>query len=162
MRRFTFLLSLILLSSAALFAQTDAEEVSDTELTNFAEVFQEVQQISEGKQDKMVQAIEGEGLTLERYNAIGKAQRSGDEDFEITEEEIEKLQVINSKLVEIDSKTNEAIQTKLSANDLTYERYRQIFQSVQKSDDLKIKLRDKLQEKMQREAQEETEEETEE
>lgn len=162
MKRVTFLLSLILLSSVALIAQTDAEEVSDTELTNFAEVFQEVQQISEGKQDKMVQAIEGEGLTLERYNAIGKAQRSGDEDFEITEEEIEKLQAINSRLVEIDSKTNEAIQTKLSANDLTYERYRQIFQSVQKSDDLKIKLRDKLQEKMQRETQEETEEESEE
>lgn len=162
MKRVTFLLSLILLSSVALIAQTDAEEVSDTELTNFAEVFQEVQQISEGKQDKMMQAIEGEGLTLERYNAIGKAQRSGDEDFEITEEEIEKLQAINSRLVEIDSKTNEAIQTKLSANDLTYERYRQIFQSVQKSDDLKIKLRDKLQEKMQRETQEETEEESEE
>lgn len=162
MKRITFLLSLLLLSSVSLIAETESKEVSDTELTNFAEVFQDIQQISDGKQDKMVQAIESEGLTLERYNAIGKAQRSGDKDFEVTEDEIEKLNAINSKLVEIDSTTNEAIQKKLSANDLTYERYRQIFQSVQKSDELKRKLRDKLKEKLQREAEEKAQEESEE
>ena len=162
MKKMTFLLSIILLSSVSLFAQSSSNDVSDTELTNFAEVFQEIQGISKESQDKMVKAIEDEGLDLQRYNAIGEAQRSGDEEVEVTEEEIEKLQAINSQLTKINSETSETIDRKLSANNLTFERYQEILQSIQQDEELKIKLRDKLQEKLQKEAEEKTQEESQE
>ena len=162
MKKMTFLLSLILLSSVSLIAKDKPKEVTDSELARFAEVFQEVQGISKQSQDKMVKAIEDEGLELQRYNAIGKAQRSGDKDIEVTEEEIEKLHAINSKLVKINSETSEIIEKKLGANNLTSERYQEILQSVQKDEKLKIKLRDKLQEKLQKEAQEKSEEDSQE
>ena len=162
MKKITFLLSIILLSSVSLIAQTDSKEVSDSELASFAEVFQEIQAISKQSQDKMVKAIEDEGLDLQRYNAIGEAQRSGDQEVEVTEEEIEKLNAINSKLVKINSETSETIDKKLSANNLTFERYQEILQSIQKDEELKIKLRDKLQEKLQKEAEEKAQEESQE
>lgn len=162
MKKMTFLLSIILLSSVSLIAKTDSKEVSDSELASFAEVFQEIQAISKQSQDKMVKAIEDEGLDLQRYNAIGEAQRSGDQEVEVTEEEIEKLNAINSKLVKINSETSETIDKKLSANNLTFERYQEILQSIQKDEELKIKLRDKLQEKLQKEAEEKAEEESQE
>ena len=162
MKKITFLLSIILLSSVSLIAQTDSKEVSDSELANFAEVFQEIQGISKESQDKMVKAIEDEGLDLQRYNAIGEAQRSGDEEVEVTEEEIEKLQAINSQLTKINSETSETIDKKLSANNLTFERYQEILQSIQQDEELKIKLRDKLQEKLKKEAEEKAQEESQE
>ncbi len=162
MKKMTFLLSLILLSSVSLIAKDKPKEVTDSELASFAEVFQEVQGISKQSQDKMVKAIEDEGLELQRYNAIGKAQQSGDKDIEVTEEEIEKLHAINSKLVKINSETSEIVEKKLGDNNLTSERYQEILQSVQKDEKLKIKLRDKLQEKLQKEAQEKSEEDSQE
>ena len=162
MKKMTFLLSIILLSSVSLIAKTDSKDVSDSELASFAEVFQEVQGISKESQDKMVKAIEDGGLELQRYNAIAKAQQSGDEDVEVTEEEIEKLKAINSQLVKINSETNEIVEKKLSANNLTFERYQEILQLVQKDEQLKLKLRDKLQEKLQKETEEESQEDSEE
>ena len=162
MKKMTFLLSIILLSSVSLIAKSDSKEVSDSELASFAEVFQEIQGISKESQDKMVKAIEDEGLDLQRYNAIGEAQRSGDEEVEVTEEEIEKLQAINSQLTKINSETSETIDKKLSANNLTFERYQEILQSIQQDEELKIKLRDKLQEKLKKEAEEKAQEESQE
>ena len=162
MKKMTFLLSIILLSSVSLIAKTDSKEVSDSELASFAEVFQEIQAISKQSQDKMVKAIEDEGLDLQRYNAIGEAQRSGDEEVEVTEEEIEKLHAINSQLTKINSETSETIDKKLSANNLTFERYQEILQSIQQDEELKIKLRDKLQEKLKKEAEEKAQEESQE
>ena len=112
MKRMTFLFSIILLSSVSLIAQTNSKKVSDSELANFAKVFQEVQKISQESQNKMVKIIQDEGLDLQRYNAIARAQQSGDKDLKVSNEEIEKLQAINSQLKEIDSETNKTLQKK--------------------------------------------------
>ena len=150
----TFLLSIILLSSVSLIAKTNSKDVSDSELASFAEVFQEIQNISKQNQEKMVKAIEDEGIELQRYNAIAKAQQSGDKDLEVSDDEIKKLRAINSQLVKINSETDELVEKKLSPNNLTFERYQEILQLVQKDEQLKMKLREKLKEKLQKESQE--------
>lgn len=154
MKKMTFLLSIILLSSVSLIAKTNSKDVSDSELASFAEVFQEIQNISKQNQEKMVKAIEDEGIELQRYNAIAKAQQSGDKDLEVSDDEIKKLRAINSQLVKINSETDELIEKKLSPNNLTFERYQEILQLVQKDEQLKMKLREKLKEKLQKESQE--------
>lgn len=154
MKKMTFLLSIILLSSVSLIAKTNSKDVSDSELASFAEVFQEIQNISKQNQEKMVKAIEDEGIELQRYNAIAKAQQSGDKDLEVSDDEIKKLRAINSQLVKINSETDELVEKKLSPNNLTFERYQEILQLVQKDEQLKMKLREKLKEKLQKESQE--------
>ena len=150
MKKMTFLLSIILLSSVSLIAKTNSKDVSDSELASFAEVFQEIQNISKQNQEKMVKAIEDEGIELQRYNAIAKAQQSGDKDLEVSDDEIKKLRAINSQLVKINSETDELVEKKLSPNNLTFERYQEILQLVQKDEQLKMKLREKLKEKLQK------------
>lgn len=148
MRKVTFLLSIILLSSVSLIAQTNSKEVSkkvsDSELASFAEVFKEVQEISQESQNKMVKAIQDEGLDLQRYNAIARAQQSGDKDLEVSGDEIEKIKAINSKLIEIESETKEILQKKVSASNLTLERYQEIMGLVQNDEQLQIKLQKHL------------------
>ena len=145
MKRMTFLLSIILLSSVSLTAQTNSKEVSDSELANFAEVFQEVQSISQESQNKMVKIIQDEGLDLQRYNAIARAQQSGDKDLKVSNEEIEKLQAINSQLKEIDSEANKTMQKKINDSDLTVPRYQEIMELLQNDEQLKIKLQEHFQ-----------------
>ena len=103
---------------------------------------------------ELLRAIEDEGIELQRYNAIAKAQQSGDKDLEVSDDEIKKLRAINSQLVKINSETDELIEKKLSPNNLTFERYQEILQLVQKDEQLKMKLREKLKEKLQKESQE--------
>ena len=145
MKRMTFLLSIILLSSVSLTAQTNSKEVSDSELASFAEVFQEVQSISQESQNKMVKRIQDEGLHLQRYNAIARAQQSGDKDLKVSNEEIEKLQAINSQLKEIDSEANKTMQKKINDSDLTVPRYQEIMELLQNDEQLKIKLQEHFQ-----------------
>ena len=148
MRKVTFLLSIILLSSVSIIAQTNSKEVSkkvsDSELASFAEVFKEVQEISQESQNKMVKAIQDEGLDLQRYNAIARAQQSGNKELEVSGDEIEKIKAINSKLIEIESETKKTLEKKVSANNLTLERYQEIMGLVQNDEKLQIKLQEHL------------------
>lgn len=148
MRKVTFLLSIILLSSVSIIAQTNSKEVSkkvsDSELASFAEVFKEVQEISQESQNKMVKAIQDEGLDLQRYNAIARAQQSGNKELEVSGDEIEKIKAINRKLIEIESETKKTLEKKVSANNLTLERYQEIMGLVQNDEKLQIKLQEHL------------------
>lgn len=148
MRKVTFLLSIILLSSVSIIAQTNSKEVSkkvsDSELASFAEVFKEVQEISQESQNKMVKIIKDEGFDLKRYNAIARAQQNDDQDLEVSDSEIEKLKAIDSQLVEIESETQERLEKKLNEKNLTIERYLEIMELLQDDEQLQIRLQEHL------------------
>ena len=144
MKKMTFLLSIVLLSSVSLIAQTNLKEVSDSELVNFAGVIKQVQEISQKSQSKMVKIIKDEGFDLKRYNTIARAQQNDDQDLEVSDSEIEKLKAINSKLIEIESETKKTLEKKVSANNLTLERYQEIMGLVQNDEKLQIKLQEHL------------------
>lgn len=145
MKKVTLLLSVILLSSVSLIAKTNSKEVSNTELANFAKAYVEVQNISQDSQQKMVKVIQDEGLDVQRYNAIVKAQQTEDKDFVVTQDELDKIQVINSQLIVIDTETKEAIQKKITASSLTLESYQEIMEAVQSDEELQKKLHELLQ-----------------
>ena len=92
----------------------------------------------------MVKAIQDEGLDLQRYNAIARAQQSGNKELEVSGDEIEKIKAINSKLIEIESETKKTLEKKVSANNLTLERYQEIMGLVQNDEKLQIKLQEHL------------------
>ena len=145
MKKMTFLLSIVLLSSVSLIAQTNLKEVSDSEFVNFAGVIKEVQEISQKSQSKMVKIIKDGGFDLKRYNAIARAQQNDDQDLEVSDSEIEKLKAINSQLVEIESETQEILEKKLNEKNLTLERYLEIMELLQNDEQLQIRLQEHLQ-----------------
>lgn len=145
MKRITLLLSIIFVSSVSLIAQANPKKVSDSELANFAEAYKEVQDISQKSQNEMVKAIQEGGLDLERYNAIARAQQSGDKDLDVSAEEIEKLKTINEQLIAIDTETNKKLQKELSDSNLTQERYQEIIKLLQNDEQLQIKFRELMQ-----------------
>ena len=144
MKKMTFLLSIVLLSSVSLIAQTNLKDVSDSELVNFAGVIKEVQEISQKSQSKMVKIIKDEGFDLKRYNAIARAQQNDDQDLEVSDSEIEKLKAIDSQLVEIESETQERLEKKLNEKNLTIERYLEIMELLQDDEQLQIRLQEHL------------------
>lgn len=144
MKKMTFLLSIVLLSSVSLIAQTNLKEVSDSELVNFAGVIKQVQEISQKSQSKMVKIIKDEGFDLKRYNAIARAQQNDDQDLEVSDSEIEKLKAIDSQLVEIESETQERLEKKLNEKNLTIERYLEIMELLQDDEQLQIRLQEHL------------------
>ncbi len=144
MKKMTFLLSIVLLSSVSLIAQTNLKEVSDSELVNFAGVIKQVQEISQKSQSKMVKIIKDEGFDLKRYNTIARAQQNDDQDLEISDSEIEKLKAIDSQLVEIESETQERLEKKLNEKNLTIERYLEIMELLQDDEQLQIRLQEHL------------------
>ena len=144
MKKMAFLLSIILLGSLSLAAQTNLKEVSDSELVNFAGVIKQVQEISQKSQSKMVKIIKDEGFDLKRYNTIARAQQNDDQDLEVSDSEIEKLKAIDSQLVEIESETQERLEKKLNEKNLTIERYLEIMELLQNDEQLQIRLQEHL------------------
>jgi hypothetical protein len=50
------------------------ETFSDDDITTFADAYQQVQTIRFGAEQKMAQAVQAEGLSVERFNAIAETQ----------------------------------------------------------------------------------------
>jgi hypothetical protein len=145
MQKMTILLSIILLSSVSLIAQTSSKDVSDAELANFAEAYKKVQTISQESQQKMVKVVQDEGLDVQRFNTIMKSQQSNEQDIEVNDAELKKVQAINGQLKEIDTKTNKKLQKSITDSELTVARYQEIMASLQNDKQLQTKLQQHLQ-----------------
>jgi hypothetical protein len=145
MQKMTILLSIILLSSVSLIAQTSSKDVSDAELANFAEAYKKVQAISQESQQEMVKVVQDEGLDVQRFNTIMKSQQSNEQGIEVSDAELEKVKAINGQLKEIDTKTNKKLQKTISDSDLTVARYQEIMASLKNDQQLQMKLQQHLQ-----------------
>jgi len=121
------------------FAQTQ-EKVSDAQLQKFAEAYQTVQQVNQQIQQKMVTAIEAEGITAKRFNEIYQAEMDSEVEADATEDEMVKQKAALKKIEDMQSGVQEDMQNKIKEKGLTLEQYEKIGAQLQNDKELQRKL----------------------
>ncbi len=145
-----FFLSLSILGSAAVFAQTPQPtqqqqqqkvEVDDAELEKFAKAFQHVRVISMEAQQEMAGVVENGGLEIQRFNEIHKAELDPEIEVTATAEEKTKHKAIISELETMQLSLQDKMEKVITEQGLSLERYEQIAMGLQNDPELQERLR---------------------
>lgn len=139
----------ILIGTSAI-AQTPTQapntvEVSDSELTQFASVYKEIQVVSTKAQEEMTKAVEENGFEVERFNTLYVAAQNPETKLEATDEEVEKLKVVITKIEEMQPIYQKQMESVLTKENMSPERYQQVSLALQNDTELQQRLQVKLQ-----------------
>ncbi len=145
-----FFLSLSILGSAAVFAQTpqlpqqqhqQPVEVSDAELEKFATAFQQVRVITMEAQEEMSGVVTSEGMEIQRFNEIHKATLDPAVEVTATEEEKKQHQKIISNLETIQAGIQAKMEKVVQDQGIEPARYEQIAMGLQNDPELQERLK---------------------
>jgi DNA repair ATPase RecN len=128
-------------------AVSHTPEYSDEELETFVEAALEIIPIHEESQSKMIEKIEEQDLTLERFNQIMLAHQMG-EDPEATPEELEKVEKAVQDLEALNNAFEERIIQAIESVGITAEEYEEILAYYQHDPELQIKINKIIEEKI--------------
>src|SRR5690606_6333720 len=136
-----------LMLGATVFAQVPAQtqtEVSDGELNKIASIFKELQTINLKGEQKMTEAVEANGFEVNRFNEMFEASQSPDKNIEATAEEKEKYGVLMNEIQQIQAGLQEEMESVITDEGLTMERYQQVATAVQTDTKLQQRLQNVL------------------
>lgn len=134
--------------SAPLLAQATVVEVadvdssaplSDADITTFAKVYQEVQTLRLQAEREMAKAVEAEGLTIERFNAIAETQLTGTADgpedmakvaekAKISKKEDKKFKAAVDRIIAIRQSTEGDMEKAIEADGLSIDTFNSILE----------------------------------
>lgn len=120
--------------------QEQTSDVSDQELEKFANVYIEVQSESQKMQSEAVEVIEKEGMDIERFNELANAQNDPNQEIEADEQELEKVNVIGTKIQKIQTDFQERVAGMIQKEGLTIQRYQEVYQAIQQDQNLQQKF----------------------
>lgn len=121
-----------------------SEEVTDAQVNKFADAMQNVQKIQQESQPKMLQAIQDVGLNPQQFIQAAQALQQGKETG-LNEDDQEKFETVQKKVQEIQVEANGRIEAEIKEQDLTLQKFNQLFLSYQQSPELKKRIDEKLQ-----------------
>lgn len=133
-----------LLAGVGLFAQN--QEVSDTELTQFANAYVQVQQQNQEAQMAMVKLIENEGLEVERFSMIQQASMDPSQPVDATEEEIQKHDAVIEKIEELQPDFEKRAIESIESTGISFERFQTLAAAIQQDQSLQERLQNILME----------------
>ena len=121
-----------------------SEEVTDAQVEKFADAMQTVQKIQQESQPKMLQAIQEVGLNPQQFIQAAQALQQGKETG-LNEEDQEKFETVQKKVQEIQVEANGQIEAKIKEQDLTLQKFNQLFLSYQQNQELQERINEQLQ-----------------
>ena len=127
-----------MIGSLGLFAQNN--EVSEEELTKFANAYQEMQVQNQEAQQLMVNIIEAEGMDVDRFSTIQQASMENNQNVEATEAEVKMHQNAMVKIQEIQPELEKKATEKIVATGLTMERFEALAAVIQNDHGLQQRL----------------------
>lgn len=137
-----------LIAGTTAFAQTpqlpqpqEAQQinVSDSELEKFAQVVQALQIAEQESQQKMIAVIEAEDLDIEKFNEIHQAKMQNGE-VKASDADQQKHQKAVAKLEAMQPEIMKMMESIITTEGLTMERFQQIAAAMQSSPELQQKL----------------------
>lgn len=125
----------------------DATSYNDEELKQFAEATKEVQKVQMEMQQKMVTAIQEEGLDPMQFQKMAQAQQSGAEtaDTEYTEEEQQAYANAMKAVMTMQQEVQAEMQTKLEDQGMTMQEYQMMAMAIQQSPEVTEKVKTLIQ-----------------
>ncbi|MCG9973322.1 DUF4168 domain-containing protein [Christiangramia crocea] len=149
---FSSLLLVFIMGSTSVMAQTptmpqpqEKIEVSDSELTQFAQVFQQMRMINQKAQQEMIAVVQDEEFELQRFNEIHQAKMDPNKEVETSEEEDKKYELVVAELETIQPKFQKEMQEVISESELSMERYQQVAMALRTDAELQKRLQEIMQ-----------------
>ncbi len=138
-----FMLAMLFMASTA-FSQ---DKVSDTELTNFANAYAEVQGVNEKAQNEMVKVIENSGMEIQTFNMMYQASQNPNAPMpaDVSEADTKKYEEVVVKIEKMQPVFQKEMEEVIVENNLTVERYQQVVAQLQTDPELQEKLQSRLQ-----------------
>jgi hypothetical protein len=121
-------------------------EVSDEELEQFVQAFKEIQVIEHQVQMEMLNTVQQEGIDVDRFNEYLNAQHDPVQQFNATDEELQRFNEAYHEIEEIHLKAQQDMHEAIEDNNLTLERYREIAMVIQANPELIQKLQQHFEE----------------
>jgi len=146
---FSSLLFVVAVGTASVTAQSttipqqqETIEVSDAELTQFAEVFQKMRMMNQEAQKEMMATVQNEDFELERFNEIHQAQMDPKKEVETSAEEDKKYKAVVSELEKMQPEFQKKMQAVITESDLSMERYQQLAMALRSDAELQQRLQE--------------------
>lgn len=121
--------------------QQQKVEVSDSELSKFANAFQAIRMINQEAQQEMMQTVQEAGMDIQKFNEIHQAAMDPAVEVEVSAEEQKKHQEITSDLEKMQVTFQEQMEEVIEEQDLTIQRYEQIAMGLQNDPELQERLK---------------------
>ena len=119
-------------------------EVSDEELTEFAQVFQQMRVINQEAQQEMIAVVQDQEFELKRFNEIHMAKQDPNETVETTDVEDKKYNLVVAELQTIQPKFQKKMETVISDSDLSMERYQKLAMALRTDTELQQRLQEMM------------------
>lgn len=127
--------------------ETPQKEVSQQELRQFANIIRQVRVINQQAQQDMVQAVESEGLSLQRFIEIERAAQNSNAQSttQISADEKQKFEKALTKARQIRQQLQAQVQQVVQQSGLKVERLNQIIETVKQSPALQQQVQQMMQ-----------------
>jgi len=142
-------LTLTILFSGPAFGQQDAlqnenpelkEDYTDNELKEFINANQEATRVQQQAEQRMVSAIEEEGLDIDTFNKILSSQREQGQQAGTSDPELEKFHKAAEKVLEIQQETMADMQEAIVESGMEVVKFQEMMTAFQQSPDLQQKV----------------------
>lgn len=141
MQKFFGVLLFVVFSTTAGMAQVEQREVTDDELSKFADTFQKMRMMNQEAQVKMTEVVTDEDMEIKRFNEIHQATLDPAVEVTVTEEEQEKYDNIVSEIEEMQVEFQEKMEETIRDGGLTVQRYQEIVTDLERDPELQERLR---------------------
>ncbi len=143
---FTLIIAFVF-STFAVFAQQMPpqmevkEDFTDSELKEFVKVNVALIPIQESSQQKMAEAIQSTGLTIDRFQQLAQAQQTGElSEAASSAEEAAKFNEAGQKVIAMQQEMQEDIQKVIIDSKLSEQEFQQIYTAYSQSSKVKEKV----------------------
>lgn len=125
------------------------QEISDSELGQFADAYVKVQTQNQVAQQQMMTIIEDEGLKVERFSAIQEAEMDPAKTSDATDEEKKMHASAMAKIEEMQPALEKKAVEDIESTGITMERYQMLASAIQNEKSLQERLQSILVERQQ-------------
>ncbi len=126
---------------------TTSQDFNEEVLSSFVEANVEVSKIQQQAEQKMMNAIEGADLEVERFNQILMAKQQNQE-ADAGEDELKNFDSAAQQIMQIQQETQQEIMQEIQQSGLEPQQYQEIIMAYQQDPSLKEKLDKMVEEKM--------------
>ena len=119
-------------------------EVTDAELTEFAQIFQQVRVVNQQAQQEMIQVVQEEDFELQRFNEIHQTKMNPQKEAELTEKEEKQYALVVEELETIQPKFQKKMENIISESELSMERYQQLAMALRSNPELQKRLQEMM------------------
>ena len=116
------------------------EDFSDNELKSFVKANEKVTVIQMEAEQKMIKAIEGEGLTIERFNQILEQQRDPSRASETSAEELESFNSAAQVILDENTRIEKEMTSSIEEEGIDIETYKQIMVAYQQNPEVQSRV----------------------